>query len=240
VGEAVCVAGVRIDHETPEWIRLFPVGFRELPDSAKFRKWQVIELEGSKSRGDLRPESYTPHLHTVVPGEVIDAKHKWRQRREMLGNLIGSTTLCELMAAQEGGAHAPSLGLVKVAPGAVAQVIEGPVWEPERQLLAELAAAPHLLREKALSPLKPPMFQIRYQWHCLSSDCPGHQHSSCDWEVGAAALNWSKSYSDVRIPLLEKFGEGMLGSKRDTYFFVGNQHQRPRTFMVLGTFYPAV
>lgn len=239
VGEAVCVAGVRLDHETPEWVRLFPVGFRELPDSAKFRKWQVIELEGVKARGDLRPESFTPHLHTVAPGEIIDTRNKWRRRRELLGDLLGETTLCDLVAAQENGIYAPSLGLVKVAPGASAQVLDGPVWEPERQMLAELAAAPHLLRETALRPLQPPKFQISYRWHCTHSTCPGHQHSSCDWEVGAAALSWSKSYPDVRVPLLEKFGDGMLGPGHDTYFFVGNQHQRPRTFMVLGTFYPA-
>jgi hypothetical protein len=56
--------------------------------------------------------------------------------------------------------------------------------------------------------------------------------------VGAAALKWSKTYPDVRVPLLEAFGAKMLGPEKDTYFFVGNQHQRPKTFMVLGTFYP--
>jgi hypothetical protein len=144
------------------------------------------------------------------------------------------------MAAQESGAHAPSLGLVKVAPGATAQILDGPVWEPERRMLAEMAAAPHLFRDTALRPLQPPKFQVSYRWHCTHPACPGHQHSSCDWEVGAAALSWDKSYEDVRVPLLEKFGKAMLGAEHDTYFFVGNQHQRPRTFMVLGVFYPAV
>lgn len=239
-GEAVCVAGVRLDSPKPEWIRLWPVGFRELPETDKFRKWQVIELDGLKSRRDLRPESYTPYLHTIAPGEVIDSRRKWRRRREMLGELLGATTLCDLVAAQDGPDVALSLGLVKVAAGATALVIDGPEWEPERQRLAEAAAAPHLLRETALRPLQAPKFQISYRWHCAHADCSGHEHVSCDWEVGAAALNWSKSYPDVRLPLLEKFGTGMLPPDHDTYFFVGNQHQRPKTFMVLGVYYPRV
>lgn len=240
VGEAICVAGVRLDGPSPEWIRLWPVTFRELPDSAKFRKWQIIEIDGVKSRRDLRPESFTPHLHTVEPGEIIDTKNKWHRRRELLGPLLGGTSLCDMMAAQDAGANAPSLGLVKVPPGATAQILDGPVWEPERQMLAEMAAAPHLFRDTALRPLQPPKFQVSYRWRCTHPSCPGHQHSSCDWEVGAAALNWNKTYEDVRVPLLQKFGDAMLGPDRDTYFFVGNQHQRPRTFMVLGVFYPAV
>ncbi len=239
-GEAICVAGVRLDSPVPEWIRLWPVGFRELPETDKFSKWQVIELEGVKSRRDLRPESFTPHLHTIAPGEVIDSRRQWRRRRELLGGLLGATTLCDLVAAQDGPGVAPSLGVVRVAPGATAHVIDGPEWEPERQRLAEAAAAPHLLRETPLRPLQAPKFQISYRWRCLHASCPGHQHVSCDWEVGASALKWAKSYPDVRVPLLEKFGEGMLPPAHDTYFFVGNQHQRPRTFMVLGVFYPLV
>lgn len=63
-------------------------------------------------------------------------------------------------------------------------------------------------------------------------------HSSCDWEVGAAALKWKHRYPDVRPHLLENFGERIIGQGKDSYFFVGNQHQWPRSFLVLGAFYP--
>ena len=81
---------------------------------------------------------------------------------------------------------------------------------------------------------------MSYKWHCMDETCNGHMQASCDWEVGAAAINWSRQYPDVRPHLLKNFGEKMLGQDRDTYFFVGNQHQWPQTFMVLGTFYPPV
>jgi len=239
-GEAVCVAGVRLDTPSPQWIRLWPVGFRELPDSVKFSKWQIIELDASKSRRDQRPESYTPQLHTLKLEEKIDSSGKWRKRRALLGGLLGETTLCDLVRAQENTGPSPSLGLVKVRPGASAQIVDGPVWEPAKEMLADFAAAPHLFRSTSLQPLRPPKFQVSYRWNCAHESCPGHVHSSCDWEVGAAALNFSKKYPDVTVPLIEKFGSAMLAPEKDTYFFVGNQHQRPKTFMVLGAFYPSL
>lgn len=239
-GESVCVAGVRLDTSVPQWVRLWPVSFRELPYTDQFHKWQIIELDATKSHVDKRPESHLPDLDSIRVGEKIKSRAQWRDRRRLLGPLLGQTTLCDLMAAQESGRAVPSLGLVKVARGARAKVIAGPEWEPEREELANHAAAPTLLRPKPLKPLRPPKFQVSYQWRCEHPSCSGHEHTSCDWEVGAAALNWESKYEDVRVPLLQKFGDQMLGAEYDTHFFVGNLHQRPKTFMVLGTFYPKV
>ena len=236
-GEAVCVAGVRLDGDEPSWIRLWPVGFRELSATEQFRKWQVIEVEASRSTKDRRPESFRPNLSTLQPLEDIKSLQNWKRRREALGGLLGQTTLCDLMRVQE-QPNAPSLGLVKVRPGATAEIVDGPIWSPDKESLAQFHAAPNLFRHKALPPLKPPAYQVRYAWRCLDAHCPGHNHASCDWEVGAAALNWQRRYPDVRPHLLNNFGDGIIGDGKDTYFFVVNQHQRPRSFLVLGAFYP--
>lgn len=236
-GETVCVAGVSLDGDRPSWVRLWPVGFRELEASIQFKKWQIIEVEGQRSTRDTRPESYRPNLETLKLGQVIDSSKGWSKRRELIGSLLGETTLCELQRAQA-QRSAPSMGLVKVRPGATASIIDGPVWAPERELLAQIAAAPHLYRTTALAPLRAPDYQVSYKWHCMDTECNGHTQASCDWEVGAAAINLGRNYPDVRPHLLENFGKKMLGPNKDTYFFVGNQHQRPQTFMVLGAFYP--
>jgi hypothetical protein len=239
VGEAVCVAGVRLDTEQPEWIRLWPVGFRELPASSRFSKWQIITVDTMRSTRDSRPESYQPNVDSIKLGPKIETKGNWKERKQYLGPLLGQMTLCELYAAQ-GQAGAPSLGLVKVRPGAVAKVVDGPVWTPEKELQAQILAAPHLFRDQALAPLRPPDFQLEYQWQCMEKNCPGHKHSSCDWEVGGAAITFRKKGKDVRSQLLVSFGEKMLNEAKDTYFFAGNQHQYPSTFLVLGTFYPPI
>jgi hypothetical protein len=72
-GETVCVAGVRLDLDPPEWIRLWPVQFRELKPDLQFKKWQIIELEATQSDRDRRPESYRPNLDSLRLGPVISA-----------------------------------------------------------------------------------------------------------------------------------------------------------------------
>ncbi len=236
-GETVCVAGVRLDTSEPTWLRLWPVGFRELPPKVQFEKWRIIEFEAHASTKDRRPESFRPNLESLQVKEFISSANNWALRKEILGSLLGQTTLCELMRKQ-GLSDAPSLGLVKVRPGAEAEIVDGPLWDPGKTLLAEMKAAPHLFRQNSLAPLQPAEFQVRYYWHCVDTECPGHSHSSCDWEVGAAAMNFKKRYDDVRPHLLNNFGTKMLDLDKDTYFFVGNQHQYPKSFLVLGVFYP--
>jgi hypothetical protein len=46
-GEAVCVAGTRLDTPTPEWVRFFPVAYRDLPIRQRFQKYEVITLRAT-------------------------------------------------------------------------------------------------------------------------------------------------------------------------------------------------
>ncbi len=39
-GEVVCVAGIRTDVEPNRWVRLFPIQFRDLEFSKRFKKYQ--------------------------------------------------------------------------------------------------------------------------------------------------------------------------------------------------------
>jgi len=236
-GETICVAGVRCDRGVPEWVRLWAVQFRELRRELQFQKWQLIELEATPSDRDRRPESFRPNLDSLRLGSVISPRRDWAERWRLLGELPGATTLCELIRAQD-QQPAASLGLARVLPGAQAIVRAGPVWTAEKELLAHIAAQPNLFREDALEILKPAPFQVVYRWHCADDSCPGHEHATCDWEAGQAARKFMKRYGEPSQQLLQRFGDAMLGADHDTFFFVGNQHQYPSTFLVLGAFYP--
>jgi len=61
-GEAVCVAGVRLDTPTPHFVRFFPVGYRDLLPEQRFHKYQVIRLRARKHSSDRRMESYRPDV----------------------------------------------------------------------------------------------------------------------------------------------------------------------------------
>lgn len=53
--EAVCVAGISMERPH-RWIRLFPLDYRGLVMAQRFRKYEVINLEATKSKKDSRPE----------------------------------------------------------------------------------------------------------------------------------------------------------------------------------------
>lgn len=61
--ELVCTAGVT---ERGDFIRLYPINFRDLPFSRQYRKYQWIEVRAEKHRGrDVRKESYRPDCATI-------------------------------------------------------------------------------------------------------------------------------------------------------------------------------
>lgn len=43
---------------------------------------------------------------------------------------------------------------------------------------------------------------------------------------------------EARSRQRRKFFNEMCGDDRDTYFFIGNQHQHPGSYLVLGVFWP--
>lgn len=55
-GETVCCAG--IDTATGEWVRLYPIPYRDLDISQKFKKYTVIKIRCHKALDDHRLESY--------------------------------------------------------------------------------------------------------------------------------------------------------------------------------------
>jgi hypothetical protein len=75
----------------------------------------------------------------------------------------------------------------------------------------------------------------------MERGCRGHNQTLIDWEAGQAARKWKRhGCTDVDLSdlLHKKFFGQMCAPDRDTYFFLGNQHQHPQSFLVLGVFWP--
>jgi len=100
-GETVCVAGVRTDTETPSWVRLYPVAYRELAFADRFRKYQFMNLRAFRSSSDQRPESYKPNIPSVQLGDSVGPARGWEARWHYLAPLAGETTACELYRQQD-------------------------------------------------------------------------------------------------------------------------------------------
>jgi hypothetical protein len=237
-GESVCVAGVHAD--SGQWILLYPVTYRDMEVTERFKKYQLVDLRVFRSPSDQRPESFKPNLDSVQVGAVIDTDGgTWRRRWDYLTELAGATSTCELIARQSEGAAAPSLGMIK--PRSVDLIVEpNDGFSADQKALAEIAARGDLFNE-ARTPLEPAPYRLVYRYRCSEGSCRGHAQTLIDWEAGAAARAWrSQGYPAAKLPelLRAKFLDEICADGRDTYFFVGNQHQHRASFLVLGVFWP--
>ena len=108
--ELVCTAGVT---ESGDFVRLYPINFRDLPFSQQYKKYQWIEVMAEKHRGrDVRRESYRPDSDTIqIIGEPIKSNPgNWGERaRYALAKKVCSME--ELKDQQE--ADRTSLGIFK-------------------------------------------------------------------------------------------------------------------------------
>ncbi|MFT3873667.1 MAG: hypothetical protein QM714_13665 [Nocardioides sp.] len=242
-GEVVCVAGVRLDTEGPEWIRLYPVAYRDLDEYQKFKKYDIIDVEIRRGN-DARPESFIPAPGSISVVRSIDSgsDQRWTERRRQLGSLVAETTMCRLLRQNEksGRAVVPSLGLIK--PDVLEVEVErNGGFDADKRALAAISAEATLFTE-AKQELEPSPYIVKYRYRCAEPGCRAHTQSLIDWEVGEAGRRWSRRYPEAEIPdrIREKFLTQLCGADRDTHFFVGNTHQWLTTFLVLGVFWPKV
>ena len=243
-GETVCVAGVRLDRGRPEWIRLYPVKFRNADFDSQFKKYEIIRVNGTYHQAnDNRPESFRPRQDELVHLAQLDTSSNWQRRRMNLDGLIGATTMCELLDRNPKGGMgfpAPSLGLIKPTEVEVS-VVDGDPWTTDEQVKIDKASAPDLFGT-SLKPLEPAPFAVRYKYRCATPKCKGHDQKVLDWEAGQGGRKWLRDYGTdgAREAMLTKWRDEILSPDNDVHFYVGNQNRRRRSFSVLGVWRPKV
>ena len=234
LAEAVCVAGFRTSlFEQPQWIRLFPVPFRELEGDQKFRKWQEITVNVEPSNKDRRPESVLPFSDTIHAGRELPL----RERRALVDSMPHES-MCAIIDQEK--LDGTSLGVVRPR-----QVIDVVVEERDadevrvQQRRVDDAAAQQKLFGPALAPLEVISHRFLYRYLCEDPECAGHRQGIVDWEISAAYRKWRRQYpTDFIERIRQKWLDDLCGPNRDTRFFVGNMHQHPQSFLVLGVFSP--
>lgn len=224
-GETVCVAGVRLDVGEPSWIRLFPVPWEWFWGSTH-RKYQVIDVDVVKHDRDQRPESHRPVLDTV---DVVDQLDPGPQRSRILDRLP-QPTMCDVIAARGWGRT--SLALT------VPREVTGFEWEDQTGDPALLRNMNRAAQPSLLIPGAPRLefcpITFRFQYRCWAATCRGHSQPIMDWEISEAWRRWRTSYPDDHVDRLQEKWLSLVRSDRRPAFYVGNQHQAPQSFMVLG------
>jgi hypothetical protein len=143
--------------------------------------------------------------------------------------------MCELERQQR--LDATSLGVFR--PAEVEDFIVEPdadEWEPDKQAIIN---QPSLLLPTKTGLEKVP-YKFRYIYRCSDAACPGHKQVIIDWEL-AALYRRVRDLGDedsIREALRNKWLGELCDASRATSFYVGNMHQHPQNFMVLGVFWP--
>jgi hypothetical protein len=231
-GETVCVAGVEL--MSKNWIRLYPVPFRDLDDERKFPKYSVIKADVFKARDDHRPESYKVNADSIRVIGYYGSERNWARRKEMLLP-TQSSSFCNIL--RENSFNRKSLGMFK--PQNVDFSFCKARKRDEKAREQCYAQTTFFNKEKNAPEAIP--YEFRFSFSCEGEcDCPGHSLSIIDWEIGQSYRSWRIKYQDEDV-LLQKIKEkwlGMCAADKDTFFFIGNIQRLPHIFMILGVFYP--
>jgi hypothetical protein len=243
-GEVSCIAGVQMSGPAaPRWIRLYPVPFRALESDQRFSKYQPTRVRVQRHNGDTRPETRRPDRDSIQPfGKPLSTAKGWQQRRRFVEPLMVES-MCELLRRQRD--DKTSLGVFR--PGRVEDVIIEPAdvsaeraqiaaaWAAQGSLLDQVEGAERAHQVKALTLIP---WRFKYRYFCSDPACRnGHRQSIIDWEIVRTYMH-VKGRGDWKQRLRKRWLDDLCAADRDTAFFVGNQHLHPRSFMVLGVWWP--
>lgn len=234
-GETVCVAGVSTDLQSPGWIRLYPINFRDLKEDDRFRKYDIVELDATPAANDARSESWRPVMPTLTVKAHVPP---WKRRRPLLDPYV-EDSMCQLnVDSHDTGAR--SLAAVRVADVSDLVIRKHPGWtSDEQQKIDSYVGQLDLFESKYRSALKAPRFRGTFHWRCSDAACKGHKQGLIDWEFVALQRHLGGvSDADVVRSLRGRFLDDVCGPMKDLAFYVGNQAKRHHVFSVLGAYYP--
>lgn len=231
--ELVCTAGIT---EEGEWVRLYPIPYRDLPRGLKFKKYQWIEIElGERGQqNDKRKESHRPDIESIkILGEPIPTNKTWEVRRKIIDKLPVHTVK-ELREQYE--ANKTSLGIVRPTRILEVKVEEADRdWKPQWQVIYDQF---RLFGEPPKTLNKIP-YKFSYVFECSDSHTP-HSAMIEDWELGVLYLREVARLGseDAAIESVKNnYFTMMCDPKRDTHLFMGTTFPY-NSWVVLGVFYP--
>lgn len=143
--------------------------------------------------------------------------------------------MCGIQKAREENGH-PTLGIFKPH---IARLLIEPAKEANwSQAQREILSQTSLLYDLPETTLEKIPFDFKYEFRCGDANCKGHRMLCTDWEIGQSYRLWSRQYGEKWMePFRARYERDMI-RKYDTHFFVGNLHQHPGTWIIVGLFYP--
>lgn len=242
--ELVCTAGF---DEGGNFIRIYPVPFRQLDYDKQYRKYFWIEMDLVKNTSDFRPESFRPANieveDVVVVLNKLGTEYNWRARKEIVLQKVYSDITVLIDEAKSKDSHT-SLAVFKPS------VIKDFVWEPVEREWNEKQKA--TLTQHNLFEKKKQFEIVRklpFKFSYIFEDIKGR---SCklmneDWELGALFWKCLDKYNGDEekacLDVKRKYWNDFAKTK-DLYFYLGttklNHLRAPNPFIIIGTFHPKI
>ncbi|GAA0366057.1 hypothetical protein NE235_02480 [Actinoallomurus spadix] len=235
-GETVCVAALRLDFESPGWVRLYPINFRELDKPDQFHKYDIVSLDARPNHRDPRRESWRPLVTTLKKEGHL---REWKHRLAFITDHIDES-MCGMLAAVRTGPPARSLGVVRPRDVGDLHIQSHPGWTPEERTKIDRYVSQEVLGSAGpRTALEAPRFKAWYRYRCQAAGCKGHRQGLLDWEwVAHQRRLTDRDDAEAKRLLRRRWLEEMCAPDRDVMFFVGNQAKNQHVFSVLGVAYP--
>ena len=229
--EASCTAGIT---KSGEFIRLYPIPFRFLDDTQKFKKYQEIEAR-IRSASDGRPESHKVDPDSIkILGEPLSTANHWAERKSRIGHLEKHCMCCIQDEQQANGA--PTLGFFKPHEilGLTIEDSSGE-WTPvELEKLRQRS----FWTPEDIEDLEKIPYRFKYHFRCDHAECNGHRQSCTDWEMSQSYRSWRATYGGGwQEKFIQKYETEMI-ERFDTHFYAGTVHQHPNSWILVGLWYP--
>jgi hypothetical protein len=234
--EVSCTGAITLNGE---WIRLFPVRYRFLKKGNRFRKYDLIDVRVRRA-SDARPESFTPDPDSIKIVAHIESRKGWIDRKKIIFR-SKSPSMCWLQDQLEVNPNASTLGIFK--PKQIKRLIiqpDDPTWTPDQLAKLKQAEQADLFgSQPPLAELEKIPFKFSYEFVCDQTDCSGHSLVCTDWEMNEAYRRWRNEYGPGgwEAAFRQRFEFEMI-NKLDTHFYVGTVHRWPKSWIIVGLFYP--
>jgi hypothetical protein len=234
------VAGIE---ETGELMRLYPVPFRLIADTAKFKKWQWITAQIQKTNRDHRPESHRIGVDTIVcDDEIVSTRDNWRERRQSLDKLRVFERMTDLDS--ERIQFGTSLGLLRPVRilGLDITATSSEWTDEERRKLVAMQQQGNLFDNtdaSSIALLRKLPFDFHYRYICVAPDGAEIElrHKIADWEIGALYWNVARQHgSKWEKPFRDKLERELPA--RDLMFLMGTIHRFPDQWLITSLIYP--
>lgn len=232
--ETVCTAGILLDDEKPvQWIRVYPIRFRELDFDQQYKRWSIISAEVERNEKDFREESYRINDTSINIVREIGTKNNWEERKSFVLPLQ-SNSIAEIQA------QGKSLGIIK--PKNIEKYFYRSTvreWSTRQRAIQDQGD----LFEPSVELEKIP-YQFGYKF--TEIDNTKHSYTISDWEISqlyrgcknrSKAVILEEKEKEAISKVKQKLEDEFL-SKKDLYFIVGNLKNHCKVFMIIGIFYP--